>query len=143
MNAIVERRFHIIPPSALETVWPYIKTGIARALETSDGEATVEDTRQGIASGRTQLMLFSEGDGNMGVVFMLLAFPRFKIARVLLLFGNRMDLLGEAMLEAEEWAAQQGCRFVEGWAGSESRARLFGRYGYGKKYIIVRKELKK
>lgn len=131
----------IVDPSAIDAIWPFVRDGVARALESSEGEATPEDTRKGLVAGRTRLMLMQDGEANLGVVFMILDFPRMRIARVLLAFGNRMAWLRDAMEVGEQWAKSQGCSAVEGWVATESRARLFSRWGYTPSYTIIRKRL--
>ena len=96
-----------------------------------------------IMAGRTQLMLFGQGGDAFGVIFQLLQFPRCKIARILLAFGRGMGNMRTAFIEAEKWASNQGCAFVEAWVGTKSRARLFARFGYNDTpYVIIRKDLK-
>lgn len=141
MDAAVEARLVLVPPADIEKVWPHVAPGIAEALESSNGEASVEDTKVGLVAGRTQLLLMEDGGSTLGVVFMFLNFPQFKIARVLLLFGEGMERLRGVMAAAETWGKSNGCRYVEAWVASESRERLFGRFGYEPTYRIVRKSL--
>lgn len=122
-------------------MWEHIEPGIIEALSTANGEATAQDTKAGLQSGRTQLMLMRDGSGHAGVVFQFLNFPRFKIARVLLLFGGHVLYLREVIEGAERWARDEGCRYVEGWVATQSRVRLFARLGYSDAYTIVRKVL--
>lgn len=138
----VSPAYRVIAPKDIDSIWEYIKSGIERSLETSNGEATAEDTRLGLVAGRTQLILFESDSGWCGVVFMFLAFPRFKIARVLLAFGREMSTMRNEFQEAELWAKSQGCRYVEAWVASPSRERLFARFGYQPSYRIIRKALK-
>lgn len=133
--------FRVAKPSEIEGLWPIIEGGIARALDVSDGESTVEDTREGLIAGRTSLGVMQADGALLGVVFKILAFDRFKVARILLAFGRDMAALRTVMEAGERWALEQGCSYVEGWAGTPSRARLFGRFGYGQRYIVVRKKL--
>lgn len=141
MEAAVSSRLVLVPPADIEKVWPYVAPGVQEALESSCGEASVEDTKQGLLAGRTQLLLMEGDESSLGVVFQFLNFPQFKIARVLLLFGEGMERLRAAMVAAEEWGKENGCRYVEAWVSSDSRERLFGRFGYDRTYRIVRKGL--
>lgn len=125
----------------IDAIWPSIKAGVELALQTSDGEATAEDTRAGLKAGRSQLLLMERAGSKVGVVFMLLDFPQFKIARVLLAFGRDMAAVRDLMQHAESWAQAQGCRYIEGWVASAGRLRLFSRFGYHKRYTIIRKPL--
>lgn len=133
--------WNIVAAKDIEEVWPYIVDGIALALETSEGEATPEDTKAGLLAGRTQLALMYEGGATVGAVFTMLDYPQFRIARVLLLFGKGMLEAREMMEAAEQWAKSKGCRYIEGWVATGSRRRLFSRFGYRDAYTIVRKAL--
>ena len=131
----------LVAPGAIDSVWELIAPGIEKALATSNGEATVEDTRAGLRAGRTQLMMLWQDGASLGIVFMMLNFPQYKIARVLLAFGENMRLLADGMKAAEAWAKDQGCEYIEGWVASRSRERLFARFGYKPTYTILRKAL--
>lgn len=143
MNARVEtaQDWAIVPKEDIETVWPLVEGGIGRALETADGEATVADTKLGLLAGRTQLYMAYGPEGALGVVFMILAFPQFKIARVLLAFGKNMESVRQSIDAGKAWAKAQGCKHLEAWVATESRERLFRRYGMKRAYTIVRSEL--
>lgn len=141
MDTATTPRLALVNPEDIEKVWPYVAPGVQEALESSCGEASVEDTKQGLLAGRTQLLLMDDGGSNLGVVFQFLNFPQFKIARVLLLFGEGMERLRAVMACAEEWGKTQGCKHIEAWVASDSRERLFNRFGYERTYRIVRKAL--
>lgn len=135
-------QFFVVPPPQIEVVWPKIEDGIADALSTSRGEATVEDTKDGLLNGRTTLlMLVEDGVAAAGLVVGLYNFPRFKIARILLLFGSGLDKMDEAIQHGEEWARAQGCKCIEGWVATQSRIKLFSRFGFEPIYEVLRKEL--
>lgn len=133
--------FRVAGADEIPGLWPMIRGGVMRALETSDGESTVDDIREGLVAGRTSLGVMQTDGALLGVVFKILAFQRFKVARILLAFGRDMEGLRDVMREGERWARAQGCSYVEGWAGTPSRARLFRRYGYEPRYTVVRKKL--
>lgn len=131
-----------MPPNQIESVWKDISPGITRALDTASGEATPEDTKLGLVAGRTQLLMMWDGPAVLGVVFQILSFPRYKIARVLVAFGKDMRALERAIRSAEAWGKEQGCEYVEGWVATRSRERLFARFGYSRAYTIIRRRLK-
>ena len=137
----VQKAWVLVTPEAIDSIWELVKPGIENALATSNGEGTAEDTRLGLVAGRTRLMMLWKDGASLGIVFMFLNFPRFKIARVLLLFGENMRLLVDGMNAAETWAKEQGCKLIEGWVATESRQRLFSLYGYKPTYTILRKAL--
>lgn len=131
----------VVPKEEIERVWPQVQDGIASALETSCGEATVEDTKIGLIAGRTILLLLYKGESYFGMVVGLYNFPKFKIARVLLGFGTRICCEKDEWELARTWAREQGCKCIEAWVATESRARMFRRFGFRKTYQIIRSEL--
>lgn len=144
MSAVLKEaqgRWDLVAPSEIEALWPSVVTGISEALGTSNGEATAEDTKAGLIAGRTRLLLMNQNGGFVGAVLQILSFPRYKNARVFLAFGHGMDDVREVMASAEAWLKKEGCKFIEAWVSTESRARLFARHGYKKTYTIVRKPL--
>ena len=141
MTVLTRPSFYILRPEEVDQVWSLIAPGVARALETSDGETDLESTRAALATGRTTLMLFGGEDSYFGVIFQFLTFPKAKVFRIILAFGKRMEDQRKAFAEAEAWAKRQGCKWVEAWVATESRVRLFGRYGYRPRYTVIRKEL--
>lgn len=140
-EALVTDEFSVLTPDEVAEVWPYVEGGIARALETSQGEADSAATLAGLLGGRLKLALLRRDGALLGVVFQFLAFPKYRIARILLAFGRDMEGLRDVIERAEGYAFQNGCRAIEGWVASSSRERLFGKFGYQRAYVIVRKEL--
>lgn len=135
-------QFFVVQPSQIEVVWPKIEDGVADAVSVSHGEGTVDDVKAGLLNGATTLlMLVDDGVAAAGIVVGLYNFPQFKIARVLLLFGSGLDKMDEAVKRAEDWARSNGCKCVEGWVATQSRIKLFSKFGYKPVYEILRKEL--
>lgn len=130
-----------VEPSEVDKLWPLIEASVAKALESSNGEANAEDVRAALIEGNSRLIVMHEGGAMLGIVFAFLDFPRYRIARVLLLFGKGMRFLEPAMASAESWAKEQGCTYIEGWVSSGSRSRLFSRFGFLPSYTILRKPL--
>lgn len=139
--AQVKEQWHLLETSEIDPIWPYIEDGVATAVAEAHGEVTTKDMRDGLRSGAMSILLMSRGAATVGVVFKFMHYPQFKIARVLLLFGERMAGVSGIMERAEQWAKSNGCKFVEGWVSTRSRQRLFSRFGYQEVYTIVRKEL--
>ena len=141
MTTTIAPPYYQVEPDEIDTIWPDIRPEIERALETSNGEATAEDTRLGLVRGSTKLILFPSETAAFGVVWQMLAFPKYKIARVLLAFGKNMPAVARAIETAEQWGKSQGAKYVEAWVATDSRVRLFKRFGYERTYTIIRKEL--
>ena len=122
-------------------MWPYIKDGVALTLAEANGEADAEDTKRSLLDGRAKLVIMDEDGGTIGCIYVFLHMPKYKIARVLLLFGGPMSRMRSVMDEVEAEWKKQGCRYSEGCVPTESRARLFSRFGYKPVYQVVRKKL--
>jgi hypothetical protein len=135
-------KLFIVSAQAVDDVWPMVADGVAEALASTDGEGTPDDAKAALKAGKTALLLMVEdGKAAVGLIVGIYDWPQYRIARVHLLFGNGLHLLDEAIAQAEEWAVTVGCKVVEGWVATKSRARLFGRMGYEPKYEVVRKSL--
>ncbi len=141
VNETLTDEFAVLTPDEVAEVWPYVEGGVERALATSDGEATVGDTLSGLVGGRTKLALLRRDGALLGVVFQFLAFPRYRIARILLAFGRDMKGVADVIERAEAYAHDNGCRYVEGWVATSGRERLFAKFGYERQYVIVRKRV--
>lgn len=144
MSAVLaEVRPHwiVLKPVDIETVWPNVVNGVISALETSNGEGTVQDTKDGLLAGRTQLGILDNPANPIGVVFSIIAYPKYKVARVYLMFGKGTLENKIALEEGEALFREWGCKYVEAWVATKSRERLFERLGYLPAYTILRKPL--
>ena len=125
----------------IESIWPLVLNGIEKALATSNGEGSAEAIKTGLMNGTTQLLFVSRNESYFGMVVQILAFPNYKIARVILGFGKGICLEKSEWKVAEQWAKDLGCKYLEAWVATESRARMFARFGFKKTYQIIRSEL--
>jgi len=141
MIAVIVPPYYQVEPEEIDRIWGDIKVDIERALATSHGEGTAEHIRMGLKRGTSKLILFPSDTAAFGVVYQMLGFPNYKIARVMLAFGKNMKDVSVAIETAEQWGKEQGAKYVEAWVATESRVRLFKRFGYDKTYTIIRKEL--
>jgi hypothetical protein len=133
--------FYIVEPEDLGTIWEHVRPALDCAISLARGEATADDFLAGLKAGRTKMILFPSETAEFGIIMQFVQFPRYKVARILLAFGRGMRDVGDAMIECEAWFKSQGCRAVDAWCATDSRVRLFKRFGYGKAYTIIRKEL--
>jgi hypothetical protein len=127
--------------SQIGEVWPLIEKGIEDALETSEGESTPAQVKQGLEAGRTRLVMLQRNKSYFGMVIVLLDFPQFRIARILLGFGRGICVEKSEWSLLEGWARENGCACLEAWVATESRARMFRRFGFEKTYQIIRSKL--
>ena len=141
MTAVIAPPYYQVEPEEIDTIWDDIKPEIERALATAHGEGDAGHIRMGLLRGSSKLILFPSGNGAFGVVYQMLRFPNYQIARVMLAFGKNMKDVAAAIESAEQWGKAQGARYVEAWVANDSRVRLFKRFGYDKTYTIIRKEL--
>jgi hypothetical protein len=127
--------------ATIDKIWPLLRAGIESALETSHEECTIDDIYEGIKLGRTIVLYVAEKQSYFGMVIGMYNFPRYKIARVLLGFGKNICKEKASWEIVEDWARQNGCKYIEAWVATESRAKLFSRFGFKKTYQIVRSVL--
>lgn len=106
-----------------------------------DDESTLEDVQEGLLAGRLRLLLLRNEPSQMGAVVCIVKFHRCSVLRVLYAFGRGMQDLRPAMDAAEAWAKGQGCKYMEGYVPTRSRERLFQKFGYSRKYAVLRKSL--
>lgn len=141
MTAVIVPPYYQVEPEEIDRIWDDIRPDIERALATANGEGDAEHIRMGLRRGTSKLILFPSDTAAFGVVYQMLVFPNYKIARVMLAFGKNMKDVSVAIETAEQWGKSQGAKYVEAWVATESRVRLFKRFGYDKTYTIIRKEL--
>lgn len=55
-----------IPPDAVTSMWPSIEAGLARAIELSHGETSMETVRELLEGGKALLVVTTEGDKQTG-----------------------------------------------------------------------------
>lgn len=109
---------------------------IAAALEHSIGGWTLDDVREGLASG--QLTLWP-GERSCHVT-QFATYPRGKVVEVVASGGDLEELVGVLRPKIETWAKAQGCAaaFVIGRSGW---TRAIKNSGYEPLYTVLAKEL--
>lgn len=132
--------FAVLQRERIEEMWAGIAPGIATAMN-GDDESTLDDVKEGLLSGRLALLLMRSGRCYMGAVVSIVKFHRCSVMRVLYAFGRGMNELRDTLAAAEAWAKASGCKYVEGWVPTPSREILFRRFGYSRKYAVIRKAL--
>jgi hypothetical protein len=116
----------LIPAVHVETVWPLAEPHLKRALQYSDGEFTLEETRGFIRDGRFQLWLGWDSGTRRAIgagVTEIFDYPRKRVCFLVLWASEAPRTRWLDGLQAvERWAREQGCQGM----------RLLGRKGWGR-----------
>lgn len=133
----------VVRVDELPEVWPLIEHSVRRVLSLAGGATwvTPQSTLKALREEKTFLLLFAAHGTKLGIIIEFVQLPGYKLARVLFAFGREMGQLVEEIAIAEEWVKQQGCKYIDASVRTESRARLFSRFGYKPAYTMLRKEL--
>lgn len=133
----------VVPVDELPEVWPRIENAVRAVLSLAGGHSwvTPESTLKALQAEKTFLLLFAARGTELGIVIEFIQMPNYKLARVLFAFGREMGQLVDEIAIAEEWVKLQGCKYIDASVRTESRVRLFSRFGYKPAYTMLRKEL--
>lgn len=131
----------VVPVSELLSVWIRVKPTIERilALAVDAPWVTPDAVYKSLAAEKSFLLLCDGHDGEYGVVVSFSALPTYKVGRISFAFGRGMRKEDAEVFHA--WMKQQGCKYVEASVRTESRQRLFNRFGYRYEYTMLRKDL--
>lgn len=132
----------LIPTEQVENVWPLADSYIKRAVEHGGPLVTLEDVRDGVFSGRTQLWLVWD-DSREAADRCRAAIVTDKVRDVCLirsLGGEGMDEWLHLIGRLEDWARSVGCKslIVDGRPGWEKALKSFG---YERRWVVLNKEL--
>lgn len=115
---------------------------IAKALKYADGELTVWDVKKLVQEGLMQLWIGYDGDeAETVMVTEISLFPAKKVVRVVALAGRIAPYLHVWEL-VKEWAVMNGAVEIEAWC-RPAMTRLLRRYGFTKRYEVVRCDLRR
>lgn len=123
-------------PITLDDLWPQACVHLAPALEHARGSHTLEHVREAIEIGNAQLWPMGD-DGT--IVSEVTKTPTGQLGCRLWLAGGNLRALIAAEVVVSEWAAEQGCEFME----------IIGRPGwqrvlpaYERTAVVLRRALK-
>lgn len=127
----------LVPIQLVHAVWPQVEGFIASALEYSNGEYTIDQARQLVASGQWVLFATHDEDGVIkGAACVRFSnMPNDRVAFVVAI-GGKLFTNPSTWEQFVKILKGNGATVVEG-AARESVAKLWTRYGFKEKYRIV------
>lgn len=128
--------FTHVDPRYLDAVWPNVVDLLDSALKKGHGEMTIDQMKLLVRQGYFQLVVWHEDEKviSAGVVETI-NYPNFRVARASYLSGRHTE---ESFAALKSWCKDVlGAVEVECF-GSDAIARLYDRYGFEKKYNVLR-----
>jgi hypothetical protein len=119
--------------------WPYFEAHIVRTIARVDLPHTAEDILTCIQLGSMQLWRMSSC--NAMCVTEIQTFTRYRLLLIYVVAGEKArDWLSEGSRQLAAFAQSHNCKYIDfhGRPGWERYAR---RYGFGRKLIVMRREL--
>lgn len=132
----------VVTIDELPQVWVRVSPTIREILSLAADTpwVTADTVYASLLNGKTYLLLCDGHAGEYGVIVSFSQMPTYKVGRVMFAFG--VGMREEDSEVFDKWMKMQGCKYVEASVRTESRQRLFGRFGYKYEYTMLRKELK-
>jgi hypothetical protein len=128
-----------IPSNFVSQVWPRVSHHVMAAVEYVDSGFNEQDILERLLSRDFQLWIV--GQYQAACVTQITIYPQHKVCLVVALGGEGMDeWLDELMDTVEDWAAQNGCRYVEEY-GRKGWLKVGKKRGYGEVYTVMRKSI--
>lgn len=122
--------------------FPQVLPFLERALRHANGELTLSDVLELAEKGIMQLWICYAGDKVETVMTTEISdFPSRRVVRVVTLAGRIAPYLHIWKL-LQEWALMHGAEEIEAWC-RPAMTRLLRRYGFAKRYEIVRYDLRR
>jgi len=132
--------FHV-PVETLDGVWPEASKLLERAVNCSDGELDINQLRMLVTQGLGTLLVAERGGRLIGAaVIEFIQYPNYRVANVIAVGGRGLYFDGAATDRLAAWAKSRGATKLQAFC-SPSRTRLFSRFGFSKRYDVVRRDL--
>lgn len=132
----------ISDPRLIPEIWPEVLPFVQAALDEAAGERSATDYLALLCQQQMQLWLVFMGKDLAAVVVTeIVNYPRQRVCNGMLLSGDGMkDWLAPAEEVIRGWARELGCQAIT-ITGRFGWERVFGKLGYRKQYITLRKSL--
>lgn len=132
--------FHV-PPERLDEVWPEAAVVLGKAVNCSEGEFDLGQLRMLVTQGLGTLLVAERGGKLVGAaVVEFVQYPNYRVANVIALAGQGLSADKESAKRLAAWAKSRGATKLQAFC-SPSRTRLFSRFGFSKRYDVVRLDL--
>lgn len=126
-----------VPPEYVAQVWPHIAGFIAKALEHSGGDYTLDQVRLQLMHGHWALLVSADEEGKiygaMTVSFM--NYPNDRVAFITAT-GGRGICTADALIQMKTIVASMGATKVQAGA-RPAMVRMLSRLGFSQRYMVV------
>ena len=131
----------LVPLSLIHETWPLVNGYIEDALQWGEDDYTIEQVRQNLADGKWMLVVAVDKDQRIhgAAVINIYNMPNFRVAFVVAI-GGRLISSQETYAQLCVLLKSFGANRIRGVA-RESIARLWKRYNFRERYILVEAEI--
>ena len=133
-------KFYVVETNRIQQLWPDVDQMLAKAMQHSGGEYSLEQLKVMLTQGRQVLCVGTESDLKIKCAMTIewINYPNDRVAFITAI-GGKTDKQG--LSEFENWVRANGGTKIQG-ATFEAVARLWKRaYGFENRYIIVEKKI--
>lgn len=115
MNVSREKgQLNYVPPDRIEAVWPEVKPWFLAVEKRSRGRETAASLKDKLGKAMLQLWLWRTDEVKALAVTEVLDLPGCRVCKVIIATGrDRKEWLAPGLAAIEEWAALNGCAFVD------------------------------
>lgn len=131
----------LVPLSLIHETWPLVEGYLEDALQWGEDDYTIEQVRQNIAEGKWMLVVAVDKDQRIhgAAAINIYNMPNFRVAFVVAI-GGRLISNQETYAQLCALLKSFGATRIRGVA-RESIARLWKRYNFRERYIMVEAEI--
>lgn len=136
----MESNLFVVPTTHIHQFWHLAEKHLQRAIETGNGEFTIDQLRQFVAQGQSDLLLIMDEDKNChgALTVQWINYPNDKVAYVTYLGGRQIFKCWEQFLT---WTNNNGATKIQCSTGHEQLIRLYQRYKFKPKYTLMEYKL--
>lgn len=131
----------LVPLSLIHETWPLVDGYVEDALQWGEDDYTIEQVRQNVADGKWMLVVAVDKNQRIhgAAVINIYNMPNFRVAFVVAI-GGRLISNQETYAQLCALLKSFGANRIRGVA-RESIARLWKRYNFRERYILVEAEI--
>lgn len=135
-------QLNYVPADRIEAVWPEVESWFLAVEKRSRGRETAENLKDKLGRAQLQLWLWRTDEVKALAVTEVLDLPGCRVCKIIIATGvDRRTWLATGIAAIEEWAALNGCAFVDpvcrkGWE------RELKALGYRTRHYQMSKDLR-
>lgn len=136
----METNLFVVPTTHIHQFWHLAERHLQRAIDTGNGEFTIDQLRQFVAQGNSTLLLVMDNEKNShgAVTVQWINYPNDYVAYVTYLGGKNILKIFN---QFELWAKNNGATKIQCSTGHENLIRLYQRYKFKPKYTLMEYKL--